>query len=178
MKKQDELLIILLIAGVVAFFMRKQIVNIGINTIEKGKALAAGIPVSLLESMALAIQDWEDGVKDMQLTAGTVAGENNNPGNLRWSGNLDKIPFTGALGVDSRAHIVFETREAGWNALLKQLRISFTGQSSNFNPAMTLYQFFAKYAEANTENYANQVARDIGMDPRMTLTEILANWQS
>jgi hypothetical protein len=177
MKKNDLLLITGLVAAWIMYFMRKEIASVTINAIEQTKAIAAGLSLSLIEAMATAIQDWEDGVRDGQLTRGTIAGDNNNPGNLRWFGNLNSIPFAGSLGVDQFNHIVFETPEAGWNGLIKQLRLAFTGQSSNYNPGMNLYQFFAKYAEANTGNYANFVASAIGVDPNSTLSEIKASWQ-
>jgi hypothetical protein len=133
--------------------------------------LFGDIPDELLEAMALSIADFESGG---DLNARSY--RNNNPGNLRWSGNLDKLPWAGALGVDDTNHVVFTDYKSGWNALLKQLYLAFTGKSAVYNPGMTLFQFFAKYAEANTQSYARTVAAALGVQPGATLNQILEEW--
>lgn len=127
---------------------------------------------TVIDKMASAIQDWEDGKRDGILTAGTIAGNNNNPGNIRFFGDLDSIPWTGAIGVDQFNHVVFATYQDGWNALTKQLRLAFTNQSSVYNSSMNLFDFFSHYAEANWENYARFVASKLNVDPNMSLEQI------
>lgn len=122
---------------------------------------------SVIEIMAGAIRDWESGGN---LSARNY--RNNNPGNLRWFGDLDSIPWDGAMGVDSENHVVFDSYDNGWNALLHQLELAFSGRSQIYSPDMNLYQFFAKYAESGTENYARSVASALGVSPETALRDI------
>jgi hypothetical protein len=46
------------------------------------------------------------------------------------------------------------------------------GGSSIYNPGMSLYQVFAKYAEGNSTQYAEFVANRLGVDPRTSLQDI------
>lgn len=122
---------------------------------------------SYIQKMALAIMEFE-GYKE-----GSVSARNNNPGNLRWSNN--NIPWNGATGRDDRNHVIFATFAAGWNALIRQLQISFNNQSGIYNDQFTLYQFFQKYAEENQKPYAEYVARQLGVFPTDTLKYIKEN---
>lgn len=124
---------------------------------------------SVVETMALAIQDWEDGVRDFTITPGSRSFNNNNPGNLRWFGNLDSIPWAGAMGVDGQNHVVFDSYEHGWAALVDMLELDLSGGSQVYGLDWSLYQYFAKYAEANTQNYAEFVAGRLGVSPLTTL---------
>lgn len=114
----------------------------------------------LIKKMADSIQDWEGWY------SGSIAMLNNNPGNLVFRGQ------PGAYAFDENNYAIFDSYTSGRKALERQLEISFNGQSSSFFPDMNLYQFFDVYAEANSENYAEKVARDLGVDPDMTLNEI------
>lgn len=113
-----------------------------------------------LESMARAIMDFEGYFQ------GSASQRNNNPGNLKFAGQ------TGAVGRDNQGHAIFNTFEDGWNALINQLKIAFTGHSTIYSPTDTLRSFFSKYAEANSEPYAKFVADRLGVTPDTRLIDI------
>jgi len=120
-------------------------------------------PKTVLNKMAEAIQYWESG--------GDTAARsyrNNNPGNLKFA----RQP--GAVGQDSDGHAIFDTFENGWAALIRQLSIAFTGQSRVYSPTDTLYDFFRKYAEDNSGQYAEYVAGVLGVSPETQLQNIPA----
>lgn len=120
------------------------------------------MPKTLYDRMAQAIMEFEGYFQ------GSVSYKNNNPGNLKFRGQA------GATGADSQGHAIFSTFEEGYNALVNQVRIMFTAGGSLYNPGMTLYQVFAKYAEANSVPYAQFVASRLGVSPDNTLQEISA----
>lgn len=144
------------------------------NAVLIGAAIIGGLILmgktagsSVLEIMAGAIRDWESGG---DLNARSF--RNNNPGNLRWFNEVDTIPWEGAVSLDAQNHVIFATYENGWNALLRQLSLAFSGRSNVYEPTDTLYQFFAKYAEANSVNYARFVATRLGVEPTTRLLDI------
>lgn len=110
--------------------------------------------------MALAIMNFEG------YYLGSVSQRNNNPGNLKNAGQ------PGVIGTDSQGHAVFDTFISGWNALINQLKLAFENRSNFYNSRMTLYQFFNRYAEANTTQYAEYVAGQLGVSPNDTLEDI------
>jgi hypothetical protein len=122
---------------------------------------------SVLEIMAGAIRDWESG-GDLQARSY----RNNNPGNLRWFNEVDTIPWEGATALDAQNHVIFASYADGWNALIHQLSLAFSGGSSVYSPRDTLYQFFAKYAEENSVNYARFVAARLGVSAETQLQNI------
>lgn len=97
---------------------------------------------------------------------GSRSYRNNNPGNLKYAGQF------GATGQDEQGHAIFSTYTLGWNALLAQLRSAFNNTSRVYNSSMTLYEFFARYAEGNQIPYAQSVARALGVSPETTLEGI------
>lgn len=113
-----------------------------------------------LEEMARAIMDFEG------WSEGSVSQRNNNPGNLKWAKQA------GIIGMDVQGHAVFESFEAGWNALINQLKLAFENRSSVYNSSDTLNSFFRKYAEANSDEYAEFVARRLNTFPHATLDDI------
>lgn len=129
--------------------------------------------IATINKMATAIMDWEDGKADGILTPGHPSYRNNNPGNIR---SFSGIPtyLVGAVGLDSQNHVIFDTPAHGMDALIRQLRLAFTGQSRVYSLDMSLYQFFDQYAEENSDNYARAVASKMGVSPETTLKEIIA----
>lgn len=97
---------------------------------------------------------------------GSVSWRNNNPGNLKAVGQQ------GVIGKDPQGHAIFSSFDAGWNALINQLRIAFEGRSRVYTPEDTLYSFFAKYAEANSKPYAEFVANRMAVSPAQKLRDI------
>lgn len=129
-----------------------------------GKKIAENI----IYKMALAIQDFEGGNSyDRNM-------RNNNPGNLRWFN--EELPNwmldRGAIGLDEENHVIFDTYENGLSALEYQIEIAMSGKSSVYNPSMTIYAFFSRYAEANQISYAEFVANKLGVSPDTTLLQL------
>ena len=110
-----------------------------------------------IERMAKAIMDFEGWALD------SVSVRNNNPGNLK------NVGQRGAVGTDSQGHAIFDSFESGWNALITQLRLAFNNRSRVYKSSDTLYDFFDKYAEANSKPYAEYVAKQLGVSPYTTL---------
>lgn len=110
-----------------------------------------------IEIFARAIMDFEGWQPD------SVSVRNNNPGNLKFAGQA------GAYAQDSQGHAIFGNFIQGWNALINQIRIAFNGTSRVYTPDNTLYDFFGKYSEANSREYAKFVAEKLGVDPNTEL---------
>lgn len=131
----------------------------------KGKDIIGGVSSAIIDAMADAITQWESGGDTSALSY-----RNNNPGNLKPVG----FTYAGQTGVDSYGHAIFETFADGRAALEKQLRLAFNNKSSVYNSAMSLYEFFSSYAEANSGNYAEFVAAQLGVTADTTLDTIMA----
>jgi hypothetical protein len=58
--------------------------------------------------------------------------------------------------------------------LLLQIESALNGTSANYQPTMSLIEFFSKYAEANSGPYANFVAQRLGVTPDTALMFALA----
>ena len=102
-----------------------------------------------IERWALAIMEFEGWSK------GSVSYRNNNPGNLKW-------PRT---RKDEYGHTIFTTFHQGWDRLVYQLEMATDGRSGVYYPEMDFYQFFEKYAEANSKEYAEFVAKRLEISP-------------
>ena len=120
----------------------------------------SGAGMDAIQIIAKAIMDFEG------YSPGSVSYRNNNPGNLKNVGQLNVV------GTDNQGHAIFPTFQDGWNALIKQVTLMF-GQSSLYNPDMSLYQIFNRYAEANGNSYAQFVARRLGVTPETRLRELI-----
>ena len=99
---------------------------------------------------------------------GTRSYRNNNPGNIKY-GEFAKS--CGANGKDDNGFAKFESYLDGFNALKALVTNAATGKSSIYRPAMTLEQFFSKYAPSSDGKdpsfYARTVARKLGVDYEM-----------
>lgn len=73
--------------------------------------------------------------------------KNKNPGNLRYAGQKESI------GADDKGFAVFPTDQAGWRALVAQIK-------KDQDRGMTILEFTHKYAPPH-ENDTNQYARTI-----------------
>lgn len=120
-----------------------------------------------IEKMARAIMDFEGWDFD------SVSAKNNNPGNIKATpGTIFAIGKSGVIGSDPRGHAIFDSFELGWNGLITQLKLAFLNKSAVYKSSDTLYDFFGKYAEANSKPYAEYVARQLGVSPYATLDSI------
>ena len=114
----------------------------------------------LLNRMADSIEEFEGG------EPGDLNIRNNNPGNLKFAKQH------GSVGTDPQGHAVFESYEKGRTALVHQIEIAFTNKSRVYNSGMSLAQFFGKYAEDNSNEYAKFVADRLGATSSTTLTQL------
>jgi hypothetical protein len=84
---------------------------------------------------------------------GSLAYQNNNPGNLRYAGQAGAVPGAGGFAA-------FPSYDAGYQALLNQINL-------NASSGMTIAQFTAQYAPASDGNdpagYAAMIANAAGV---------------
>ena len=96
---------------------------------------------------------------------GTRSYRNNNPGNIKYGEFAESC---GANGQDDKGFARFESYLDGFNALKALIVGAATGKSSIDDPALTLEQFFCKYALSNDGSdpsaYARTIARKLGVD--------------
>jgi hypothetical protein len=96
---------------------------------------------------------------------GSLAYQNNNPGNLIYVGQAGATPGAGGFAA-------FSSYDAGYQALLNQIQIYA-------NQGLTINQMMAKYAPAgdgsnNPTAYANTIASALGVSPDTTVADALA----
>lgn len=97
----------------------------------------------------------------------SISYNNHNPGNLKFAGQPR------ALNKDQFGHAIFESFEAGWDALCNQLLAAALGKYPQlYQPTMTLRDFYKRYAEAST-NYADFVAKQLGVTPETQIKELV-----
>ena len=117
--------------------------------------------MNLIDSIAQAIATMEGFFRP-----GTIAQRQNNPGNLRTWGTRPVV----------NGYAVFESPEAGWAALRRQVEL-------NINRGLSLQEFFGGkpgvyggYAPAADSNdphhYANFVAGRVGVDSTTPLNQM------
>jgi hypothetical protein len=87
---------------------------------------------------------------------------NHNPGNIK----RPDYPH------DESGHSIFPNFEQGWRALIHQLNMALDGTSQVYTPTDSLRQFFYKYSEANSGNYAEFVAKRLGVSPDMPIKDV------
>ncbi len=127
----------------------------------KSKDVLSSAVETIIEKIAEAIKEFEG------YYPGSRSYRNNNPGNLR---NVQGL--AGQIGLDETGHIIFDSFESGWNALKRQIRLVFSGQSHVYTLDDSLLSFFSKYAEANQGPYAAYVAGRLGVNPNTTFREL------
>lgn len=120
---------------------------------------------SNLDKWCLSIKDMEGYIEpNAKYSNGTSSWRNNNPGNLEFRGQRN--------AVQNGRWAKFNTYQDGYNALKSLLIRACTGQMSLYSPGMSLEQFYGVYAPSTDDNnpvqYANKVAKDLGVDPSST----------
>lgn len=109
----------------------------------------------LLIPFCSAIRDYEGAPGDRNY-------RNNNPGNLRYSGQ------PGTTGKDADGFAIFTTYQAGWNCLVTMVENAASGKSEVYKPTMTIKDFFHVYAPSSDNNnpdaYALFVAKRLAVD--------------
>ena len=128
----------------------------------------------LIIKMATAIKSYEGYFapgENVRYPNGTRSWRTKNPGNLKYAGQY------GTITMDQNGFAIFNSYEAGWRALISQLTIAANGKSKIYNPEMNFYSFFEKYAPSRDNNnpivYAEEVARQMGVSPLMTLKQLI-----
>ena len=119
------------------------------------------------------IEIWAEAIK---LSEGFFLGSKSwrsfNPGNLKNAGQ------PGVIGADATGIAKFETYEAGWTALLRQLEISVTGKSKAYTPDMTLKDFTKKYTDLKDgkeiDNYLANITKRLKVSSAIKIKEIVA----
>lgn len=130
----------------------------------------------LVSSIAAAITQMEGTIApNAQYPNGSLAYQNNNPGNLVYVGQLGASPGAGGFAK-------FDTVADGQQALYNQIQ-------TQINSGQNLTQFFNQYApggttnaaggvqtSAATQNYINTVSQQIGIDPSVPLNSVASNY--
>ena len=91
-----------------------------------------------------------------------LASVNNNPGNLRFIGQQGAVQGKGGFAR-------FDTPEAGWQALVKDIQAKQSGRSvTGLNARSTLRDLVYKYAPPNENDsalYLRQIVQMLGVNP-------------
>lgn len=115
---------------------------------------------------------WCEAIKDHEgWYEGSRSYVNNNPGNLRYAGQML------AIKADNKNFCVFPTYQDGYMALRNMLVNACTGKSQIYNPEMSLIDFYNKYAPSSDNNdpnaYAEAVAKAMGVDPSIQIKNLV-----
>lgn len=129
----------------------------------RGRRLRGSIDPAVAISIANAIQTQEG------YYPGSLAYQNNNPGNLVYVGQAGASP--GAGGFAS-----YSSYAAGFQGLVNQITLDATrGTDVNGNPTTTLAQFLTSFAppsENDTATYISAVSSATGFDPNASLSSL------
>ena len=117
---------------------------------------------SVVDRLAICMAEFEGfGI------SGTLPNRLNNPGAMIWS------PFMEGI-VNGFAY--FKDKETGWKALKYQLQLIFDGQSSYYQPDMTIQEFVNTWASTSEFqeqlNYAEYIAEEFGVGVECKLNEL------
>jgi hypothetical protein len=98
----------------------------------------------------------------------------NNPGDLT-SGDVPSGQQTGVF--NSAGVAIIDTIENGWNALTSKLSNILSGNSSVYNPDMTISQLAQTYTGGdNSDAWASTVAGQLGVTPDTTLSDAQSSY--
>lgn len=95
----------------------------------------------------------------------SVATRNNNPGNLKYAGQV------GAIDRDSKGYAIFTSPDAGMNALQRQIELDASRD-------LSIREFINKYApssENNTSGYLAFVTEGLGVGADDSLKSVVYN---
>lgn len=130
----------------------------------KAQTVVSGIYDSIVNRFALAIQKAEGWYP------GSWSYRTNNPGNITDTGRPGQIG-TKTNPESGITFPVFDSYESGFAALTWKINRVFTGVSSSYSPAMTIYQFFDKWSK--DPNEARNVAATLGVSPDTKLSDLV-----
>lgn len=138
------------------------------------------LPLSLaVETIAVSMARFETGYWAAHPNGGFAlepalwkgrARRNNSPGNLRYNNQVQ------ATGFDDANYAIFPNAQAGWDAMLYDIRQKLVGRTrTTLGPTSTLAEFITVWAppEDNnpTANYIAFVAKEINKDADAPFTE-------
>ena len=130
-----------------------------------GIRLRGSIDPGVANAIASAIQTQEG------YFPGSVAFQNNNPGNLVYAGQPGAAPGAGGFAN-------FSSYAAGYQALVDQITLDATrGTDASGNPTTTISQLITSWAppaENNTADYIAGVSSATGFDPDVPLSSLSA----
>lgn len=118
------------------------------------------------QNFADAIAQEEQGLVNGQLNPNTVGMSANNPLNLE----MGDVGYGTVNAAQGQKLTVFATLQDGWNAALNMLNKDLSGNSTVYQPTMTLQQYMQKFTGSNSANAGNTVASVMGVSPNMPLT--------
>ncbi len=114
--------------------------------------------MATLEQLKQALATFEGYFK-----VGSVAQRNNNPGNLRYAGQAGAIP-------DANNYAVFQTPEAGWAALQRQLML-YASRDMTISGMMQIY---APPSDNNpTKEYTAYIASQLGVPDTTKVADLV-----
>src|SRR5580698_9753458 len=125
-------------------------------------------PLEALADCIMQFEGWKTPSNPF-FKDGSTSWRNRNPGNLRES----IIAHT----KDERNYCVFATLASGWNALVYDLNVKITGQSSHgLTKQSTLHDLISIYAPAldnnNPTQYSDQIAEWMSKIYNVTVTSM------
>lgn len=127
------------------------------------RTLRGSISPAAADAIAGAIQNQEG------YYPGSVAWQNNNPGNLVYVGQAGAVPGVGGFAK-------FSSYAAGYQALVNQINLDATrGTDVNGNPINDLSDLITSWAppsENNTAAYLSSVSQQTGFDPSAPLASL------
>ena len=135
-------------------------------------AMATGLgQAPAVSTIAATIQQMEGySGPSTQYPNGTLAYQNNNPGNLVYnSSSTGQIANGATPGINGFAS--FPSYQAGYNALLSQIQ-SYANQGLTINQMMNIYAP-ASQAGNNPTLYANTIATNLGVSTDTSLSDVL-----
>jgi hypothetical protein len=103
-------------------------------------------------------------------TAGSVADNCNNPGNLSKGDEWGQSVTGYQTDCDGESEIVFATKQGGWQALYDKWNNIVTGGSKVYCRNWTWAQIAAKYA-GNSQDWLTNMTEFLGVDPSATPEE-------
>jgi hypothetical protein len=135
-----------------------------------GRRLRGSIDPGVVSNIAAAIQSQEG------YYPGSIAYQNNNPGNLVYAGQPGASPGAGGFAA-------FSSYAAGQTALENQITLDATrGTDVNGNPTTTVAQLLSSWAPASAGNdtttYIANVSAQTGYDPDAPLSSLASSGSS
>ena len=104
----------------------------------------------------------------------SVPARAHNPGDLTDDGDIGLgVIQTG--GPEGAKITIYASNEDGWNALRKKVRRMLDGDSHTYPTDLTLMEVGLKYS--GNASWAMNVAKQMGVDSRMTLAELASDNQ-